>query len=413
MPRGISEIPDLRLEVLQGFVTKFMAPPELMLQNMFPASNSPSSTIKWESQVGTRGMAPFKPPGAPTAKTFPLGVANNSAECAFWGEKMYFDEEFLNNLRREGTENTYMDAQSRLARELSRLVNRCYRRKEWMFAQMMFAGTMEYLEASGTKISVDYDIPSANKVTLGANFKWNEGTSRDIIGDIIDGKQVISDANGSVVNVAICNSTVLRYLAQDPTIQTLLQKSAFGTGDLFSGNVNKIVGANPKVLGSLLDIPNLVVYDEKYEVRASLTAAVAASATTIYVDTTVDFAVGDTLTLVRVDTGVTENVTISAVNTESGTLTTSATTYAYRAGSDFVFTRKYFVPSGKFIMMATSVEGQPVAEYKKAPFGLNRHWGLFVDRKETWDPDGINIRVQDKGLPVLYHRDAAYILTVT
>jgi hypothetical protein len=38
---------------------------------------------------------------------------------------------------------------------------------------------------------------------------------------------------------------------------------------------------------------------------------------------------------------------------------------------------------------------------------------MQTDRKETWDPDGVFLRVQDKGLPVLYQRDAIYNLTVT
>jgi hypothetical protein len=235
------------------------------------------------------------------------------------------------------------------------------------------------------------------------------------MGDIIDGKQVISDTCGASVDHAFCNSTVLRYLAADPTIQTILQKSTFGNGDLFNSVNNKIVGVNTKVLGSLLDIPNLVVYDEKYEVRAMLTSVVTGSSTTaIVVDNIADFAVGDTLTFVDVSTGTTENETVSAVTVETSTITVAtAPTASFKAGEDYVFTRKYFIPSTKFTMLASKVEGQTIAEFKQAPFGLNRHYGLFTDRKEQWDPDGVDIRVQDKGLPVLYHRDASYILTVS
>jgi hypothetical protein len=413
MPRGLADIPDLRLEVLQNFVTKFTTPPELILQNMFPSSNSPSSTVKWESYVGTRGMTPFKPPGAVTPQTYPLGIASNSAEAAFWGEKMYFGEEFLNNLRKEGTESQYLDSQARLARELTRLVLREKRRKEWMFAQMITAGAFTYSEAGGNKISVSYDLPSANSVTLGTDYKWQSGTSRDILGDIISGKRVISDACGGTVDWALCNSYVLQYLASDPTIQTLLQKSTFGMGDLFSGGRNSLVGVNPRVLGSLLDIQNLVVYDEKYEVRAQLTANVTASSTTtISVDNTADFSVGDSLVFVNASTGATETETITAVTTESSTLTTAAPSIGFRGGRDYVYTRKYFVPSTLFLMMSSRVEGQAIAEYKQAPFGLTRTYGLKVDRKEEWDPEGIFIRVQGKGLPVLFQRDALYLLTV-
>ena len=56
MPRGQSDIPELRLEVLQNYFETFVSPPELVLSSMFPSSNSPSSTVKWESHRGGRGV---------------------------------------------------------------------------------------------------------------------------------------------------------------------------------------------------------------------------------------------------------------------------------------------------------------------------------------------------------------------
>ena len=47
MPRGASDIPELRLETLQKFVTKFMAPPDLILMNLFGTSQAASSSITW------------------------------------------------------------------------------------------------------------------------------------------------------------------------------------------------------------------------------------------------------------------------------------------------------------------------------------------------------------------------------
>jgi len=414
MPRGLGDISSLRLEVLQGFVTKYMRPPNLLMMNLFGSSNSPSSTVKWESQEGGRGMSPFKPPGAPTQLTAPFGLAQHSAEAAFWGDKMYFDEEFLNNLRKEGTEAEYLGAEQRLARELAGIVIRASRRKEWMFVKMLMAGSFTYKATGGVKISVDYDIPSDHSVTLATADKWQSGTNRDILNDIIDGKKKISDDTGMPVTHAVFNSTVLKFMAQDPSIQTLLQKTTFGRGDLFEGDVNKIVGANPKVIGGLLDIPNFVCYDERYEVRANLTAVVTAdSTTTISVDDVTDFEVGDTLRFVDVSANTWEEETISAVNVEAGTLTVStAPATSYKAIQDYVTVRRAYLPDDKFLMFASQVDGQPIAEYKAAPFGLNRNWGQDTDRWEVKDPDGVFIRVQDKGLPVLYQRDAMYILDV-
>jgi len=414
MPRGLGDIVDLRLEVLQNFVTTFQAPPALLLMGLFGSSNSPSSTIKWESQEGSRGMTPFVPPGAPAPQTAPLGVAKHSAEAAFWKEKMYFDEEFLNNLRKPGTEMTYHEASSRLAKELAGLVNRANRRHEWMFSKMFFDGSFTYAQSAGPNISVDYSLRSDHLETLTADTRWSDGTSRDIISNIIDGKKKVRDDCGGAVNYALCNSTVLKYLALDPTLQTLLQKSAFGQGDLFSGNKNKIVGVNPKVLGALLDIDNLVIYDEMYEARSYLTAVVTIDTTTsISVGDSSDFVAGETLRFHDVSANTYEDETIASVDNQANTVTVStAPSSGYKAGEDYVSMRKYFIPETKFAMFASTVDNQAVAEYKRAPFALDHHYGIKVDRDEVWDPEGVWIRVQDKGLPILFQRDCMYILTV-
>lgn len=415
MPRGIPDIPDLRLEVLSKFVTTFTAPPELVLMNLFPGdAQSPSSTIKWESQEGSRGMTPFVPPGSPSPQTAPQGVAQHQAMAANWREKMYFDEEFLNNIRKEGTESEYLDAKKRLAREMGGLTNRSNRRKEWMFSKMLFSGAMAYSVNAGVYISVDYSIPSTHDVDLGTDYQWQNGTKRDIWGDIIDGKKKVKEDCGGTVDYALFNSTVLQYLAQDPTIQTLLQKSAFGTGDLFKGDVNQIVGVNPKVIGALLDIQNFVVYDEQFEVRAWLTAVVTTDTTVIIsVDDASDFEAEETLRFVDTSAGTYEDETISSVDEDANTVTVStAPSSSYKVGEDYVAMRKYFVPNTEFVMFASKVDGQPIAEYKAAPYGLSRRYGISTDQHEEWDPEGVYIRVRDKGLPVLYQRDAMYILTV-
>jgi hypothetical protein len=414
MPRGQSDIPELRLEVLQGLVTKFTAPPNLLLMNLFPESDAVSNTIKWESQEGTRGMTPFVPPGAPAPETAPVGLASHSAEAAYWKEKMYFDEEFLNNLRQAGTVQQYQDSRTTLAKETARLTYRCMRRKEWMFAKMLFDGAINYNVASGTKLGVDYGIPANHQVTLTSNYKWGTGTTPDILGDIMDAKQAISDACGANVDYAICSTQVLKYLAADKTIRELLQKSMFGDGSLFSGTKSPIVGVNTNVISGLLNIPNLVIYDEKFEARAYLTGAIIGGSTTSFtVEDASDFVTGSPIRFVDVSAGTYEDRTISAITNETNTITlSSAPSNSYRAGEDYVFMRRNFVADNKFVMFASTVEGQKIAEFKRAPFGLDRHYGIKADVNQTWDPEGMYIRVQDKGLPVLYQNDAVYILTV-
>jgi len=214
--------------------------------------------------------------------------------------------------------------------------------------------------------------------------------------------------------IGICNSIVLGYMAYDPAIQALLTKSTYGSGNLYSGNVNAIVNANPAVLADILGLGTLIVYDEKYEVRAKLTAVVTASSTTVVsVDNTADFEVGGTLRFYDSSAGTYEDENIASIQTEDSTVTvTTAPSSSYRAGEDYVVMTRRFIPDDQFALMATSVEGTKIAEFKQAPYGLGRRWGIQTSRWDKEDPEVTYVRVEDKGLPVLYHRDAIYNLTV-
>ena len=414
MPRGSSDIPILRLEVLQRFMESFMAPPNLILSGMFAATTSPSSTIRWESQRGGRGMTPFVAPGSPAPVTSPHGVAQHVAEVAYWKEKMPFDEEFLNNLRQPGTDAVYQSAEAKLARELAGLKNRSMRRKEWMFAQMLCNNGFSYQVKGGYRASVSYGIPSDHRITLAAAYNWNNGASKDILADIRDAKIALSQDCGGTIDYAICNSQVLKLLAADTTIRDILKRQNFMESNLYSGNLNSLLGVNAKVLGSLLDIPNLVIYDEMYEVRAWLTGAVTGGSTTwVSLDDVSDFEEDAAIRFWDVSAGTYEDRVVIGVNIENGTVQINyPPATSYKSGEDYVTQAKPFIPDDKFIMMASRVDGQAIAEYKQAPFGLNRNYGQFTDSYDEWDPEVTWIRVQDKGLPILFNRDAIYTIDV-
>jgi hypothetical protein len=397
----------------------FMKAPKFFLMNLFPSSNALSSTIKWESQRGGRGMTPFSPPGSPAQVTAPHGIAEHYAEAAYWKEKMPFDEEFLNNLRKPGTTAEYQTAEAKLAKELASLSWRSDRRKEWMFAQMLFGNGFTYHVKGGYRATIDYGIPADHRVTLASAYNWNDGGSKNIMSDIQDGKKKIKNDTGGMVNVAMCNSEVLKLLANDTALRQLLQRSMFmggpgGSNNLFEGNKHEWVGVNPGVIGSLLDIDTFYVYDEMYEIRAWLTQGVTGGSTTWFtVDDNSDFVAGETLRFWDASAGTYQDVYLLGVTYEAGTVQIDAPPASSdRAAEDYVTMQKYYIPSDKFVMMATSVDGQPIAEYMQAPYGLNRVWGQSTDRHEEWDPDVVWIRVQDKGLPILKNRDGVYVLTV-
>lgn len=407
---GISDISVLRLTVLNKLVTKYMAPPNLILRKMFPRTNYESDNIEWESQIGSRGLTPFAGEDAPAPQASVPGLAQNSAHAAYWKEKTFFGSSFLNNIRQPGTDRRYQKAVRTLGNQTRNLSNRGYRREEWMFSQMLCNDGFTYKDKNDQYLTLDYGIPDDNKVDLAADYEWDTGTKRDIVKDILDAKLVVSNNNAGVLSTCLFTTEVLQLMILDDGLQTLLMKSSFGNGDLFARPL--------PVLGALLGIGNMNLYDEAYQIRAYITTALSSGAGphTVYVDNTVDFEVGGTLTVQDVSAakGTTETLTITAIDSDAGTITATGTlTLSYKASEDLVYMTKKFVPTDKFIMWADSVDGEPVAEYMAAPHMLSRKWGQQADRKERWEPDGVTVRVSDKGLPVLYHEDAVYQLTVT
>jgi hypothetical protein len=276
-----------------------------------------------------------------------------------------------------------------------------------MFSKMITTGTFSYLDYNSTMHTVEYGVPSTNIVTLATERKWDTGNSRNILEDIMDANLTLSNACGATIDYALFTSELLKVMILDPGIQTLLSKSNYGAGDLFARPV--------AVLGNLLNISNMVLYDEQYQVRANLTANVTAdSTTTISVDDTIDFEVGETLRFYDVSARSWEDETISAVNSNAGTLEVStAPSTSYKAQEDIVYTTKKFLPTNYFSMFASQLEGQRIAEFATVPFGVERQWDVKVDSWDRKDPDGLFIRVENRGLPVLYNEDCIYNLIVT
>lgn len=363
-------------------------------------------------------MTPFVPPGAPAPVSAGYGIAQHKAEAAYWKEKRYFDEEVLNNLRRPGTDRRHWTAVDILADNMSDLMNRSNRRREWMFCQMMFSGSFTYHIKGGYQVTVDYKVPSDHQVTLGTAYDWNAGGSKNILKDIKDAKLKIAESCGGKVDVMMMNSHMLNLIGNDTTIRALLQKNAFGDGSFMAGpGVNDLALVNSDVLKNLFGIRNILVYDEMYEARAFLTAAVTGGSTTwLTVSDASDFEANEKIWIYDVseaDDNYETRIIYSVDKANNRIQIEYPFTNSYKAGEDFVMMQKYFIPSDKVAFFASSVEGKPIARYMAAPYGIGRHYGQYVDRKDEWDPEGVWIRVQDKGLPVLLQRDALYILDAT
>ncbi len=406
--KGSEGIASLKLETLNKLISKLDKAPDMFFSNLFPTVQYDSDTIRWEIEYGSAGMTPFVAPGTVAPAVGVDGLGEASAKAAFYKEKMYFDEEFLNNMREPGSWATYQSAERKLARGTKKLDYRIQRRREWMMSQMFIEGSFSYIQKGGAKFTVNYGIPETHKVTLTGNDAWNvTHADSNPVEDIFDAKRILADDAGVSSLVAMCNSEVLKVLMFKSAIQDLLAKSAFGNGDLF---------AQPaQVLGTLLGVGPLVIYDDLYEVPAYLVGPVTGGATTVIpVDDASDFAVGGELRFYDMSSvNSWEDSTISAVDVEAGTVTVdTAPVNSYVAGQDKVTMKKKFIADNKFFMFSTTQDGDKVGEFMEAPYGNNRRWGKFADTKDEWDPEGMWLRIQDKGLPVLYHPDTTFTYTV-
>ncbi|MDY0324782.1 MAG: major capsid protein [Candidatus Cloacimonadaceae bacterium] len=404
-------IPELKQTTLQKLITKFQTAGNLILMKLFGSDKYDSEDIKWEAQVGNRRMTPFAAEDAPSPMVGMEGVSEHSSRAAFWKEKMYLGASFMNNIREPGNERLHYSATKLLAKESAKLRNRCDRRKEWMFCKMLTAGTFTYLDKRGSKVTVDYGIPAANLPSLEAARRWDQPEA-NVLQDWFNIVEQFEYNAQSPITHALVTSEIIRAMVLNQGMQTLLQKSAFGNGDLM---------ARPtEVIGALLKIPNLIRYDEMYEVRCWLSAALSAGAGphTIYVDEVGDIEVGDRITGVRIDENggkhtSTAVMTVTAVSAAAGTITaTGAITTALRPQLDYIYTIRKFLPKDRFTVFSDTIGGQKIAEFAEAPFDLDRHYGMKVDSKINWDPDGVYVRVQNKGLPVLFHEDAVYSVKV-
>jgi hypothetical protein len=386
--KGTAGIPALQLVTLNKLISQIDKTPSNFFTNLFSAVQYPSDSIKWELEYASGGMTPFVAPGS-VAPTIGIdGISEGSAKAAYWKEKMYFDEEFLNNLRQPGTTATYQTAERQLAKGVKKLRYRCERRREWMCQQMVSNGQISYNVPGGARFVVSYGIPSTHFLTLTSGRMWGgatPGANRNPIEDIFDAKTVLLTDAGVIPNNAMMNSQMLKVLMLDGKLQALLEKSAFGIGAL-------------------------TVYDELYEVQAYITGI---STVTITLDDVTDFEVGAVARFVNMKLyNVWEDRVITGVSTDASTITiASATTATFLAGRDKVVARKKFILDNEFLMFADTANGEKIGEFMESPYGMDRRWGFYADTELEWDPEGCWLRVQDKGLPVLYRPDTTFKIT--
>lgn len=395
-----------KLETLNKFIQKLPRQENLLFINLFPTDQYPSDTIRWMVEYGSVGMTPFVAPGSPAPN---VGddqfYSEGSAVAAYWKEKTFLDEVILNNLREPLTEQTYYTAEKQVARRTQRLRARCDRRKEWMISQMMFNHKFSYQIKGGTKFTVNYNVPPQNIQTLAGEDFWKKangakGDTATPLKDVFEFRKTYVDELGREPEYCVITSDMLTWWMFDPYLVDLLKKSHFGEGDLYR---------NPQgVFASLMGLGNLVVYDEFFDITSWTTADIAGgSSTSVTVEEATDFRPGPCRIYDMTTMFAFEEAEITSVNFGTNTLNfAEPPTGSFPKGKCRVSLRKKFACEDKLMFFSSNVDGETIAEFMEAPFGLNRNWGMYGDTKEEWDPDGLWMRIQNKGLPVMYWPNA-------
>lgn len=410
MPKGFNDIPSLHHTQIRRIVADYvLTMPTMRFAGVFPVVRIPSDTVIWESELGSGGISPFVSPGAPAPTIGIDGVTGGSASVAYWKEKGFMDEQFLNNLRRPGTMEG--DTSTRqLAKMLRKLIYRSRMREEWMAARALLDGHIVYTGGTnGVHFDINFGRPAMNTMVLADNRKWGNtseggGADSNPVEDIYDAKNFMSEQYSINVNTLTMNTNTMKRVLFNAKIQDLLKSSSFGNGDLF---------ARPEtVLGNLFGIGNWVVNDESYEMAAMVQAVT--SPTVFVVDNATDFEVGSKLYIERFNERFRgESRKITAVNKSAGIVTVdSAYLTPPTPGRDNLVMSRKFIADNQVLLHTANFQGQPIGQYMQSPFGIPTHYGMFTDSEPVWDPDGLFLRVQNKGLPVVYSPQATFTMIV-
>ncbi len=238
------ELSILQHKVMTNLVNKFPTP-QFIGKALFPEKPIDSDTAKWDEIHQNRDMADYVSPDAEGNVVARLGVIEKSSTVACLKEKKQLKGSTMAWLRKPGTEHTQI-AEQAVRDELTDLDSRLEFRREWARWQAL-SGTLTINQAN-VKFSVDYGIDASHKPTV--TTAWSD-VSADIIGDLVNWKELIQKDSGEMATTVYLNSKVMSYLIKNTGIKNLMGEQ-LKTQILQSGYITRVIGLN------------FIVYDAGY-----------------------------------------------------------------------------------------------------------------------------------------------------
>ena len=212
---------------LLGAVERSFTPTTTLVDVFFPNMQTFSTEIvDMEFRKGGRLMAPFVVPGGKGVNMARTGSTIRSYKAPLMRPKRNIEPADI--LIRGFGESEYSTktpeerAAEVRAHDLTELVDMCIRRQEWMAAQLLINGEydVEGFADDGSLAHVDtISFPEfTNKTTLSGSNTWDNSTA-DILSDLDTASQKIRRAAGMIPTMAVCSSTVAKYIVNNTKLR--------------------------------------------------------------------------------------------------------------------------------------------------------------------------------------------------
>ncbi|MFA6666130.1 MAG: major capsid protein [Armatimonadota bacterium] len=222
----------LTQKFITGVIREF--PVEGFLGNeILPLEGVASMEVVYDVIKKDAKLAPFIAMNAESTLADKANFKRVTQELAAVRIKELLNEEEILSLREPGQPELGIDglaatraavAERYLRTTAERMSARVNSRVEWMRWEALAKGKIDY-KTKDVNFSVDFGIPSGQKITLHTTDRWSETSTADPLGDIAEWMEIIRKAARRPVTRMYVGGNVQSYLVQNEKIRQLLSGS--------------------------------------------------------------------------------------------------------------------------------------------------------------------------------------------
>ena len=253
----------LNQQFLTGVVRAY--PAEAFIgQEFLPMQAVPGMETMWDIIMMDAKMAPFVAIDGESELADKADVQRCFSELADIRIKEALNETDLLSLRMPGEPDVVTGllatqrstSEQKIRQTMDRMAARVWARVEWARWQALSTGAVAYTSKK-VNFSVDYSVPSNQKVSLVGTTQWSDTTNADPISDINDWVELILASSGRVATRMVVGMNVPGYLVNNAKIRDLLKSQGVITSLI---NTKTVLSA----LGSILGL-TITRYATKYQ----------------------------------------------------------------------------------------------------------------------------------------------------